>query len=410
MAQKRIDSSLLSVFRLFIGIRLVYSLALLAANQWAAPRFLREQPGSLISFISVAETSFLLVYLSWPLLERRLGKFYLPLALFIATVGPIVENSLAFVSSVTDIILLMVPVILIAWRYPFRVLVGYLIALAALDIVLYPVTGISLEVRMSMVVGMLVFRTLVLILVGFVVNRLSLEQRVQNSRLEQANQQLASAANTLEQLTISRERNRMARELHDTLAHSLSAVAVQLEAASALWEADSKQAHEMLERSLALTRTGLNEARRAIQALRIAPLEDLGLNLALRNLAYSEAERGGYHLDLQLPEEMPRLAPDTEYGVYRIAEEALRNVAWHANAKNVHVSLSFSDHRLDMIIQDDGCGFVYDPQMQSEHFGLRGMRERAEGLGGKLSVESQPDKGTVIGLEVEIDHGESLDL
>jgi signal transduction histidine kinase len=166
----------------------------------------------------------------------------------------------------------------------------------------------------------------------------------------------------------------------------------------------------MLDRSLELTRNGLNEARRAIQALRVAPLDDLGLNLALRNLAISEAERGGYQLELDLPEEMPRLQPEAEHGVYRIAEEALRNIAWHADAKIVKVKMGFDDGRLEMEIRDDGCGFIDDPQLQAEHFGIRGMRERAEGLGGKLVINSQADRGTEVHLEMGVKHGKGLNL
>jgi signal transduction histidine kinase len=308
------------------------------------------------------------------------------------------------------IILLLVPVILLAWQYSFRAVVLSLLGLAALDMSLIVSISGSSDLRLGPGISIVLFRTLVFLLIGYTIDRLAVEQRTQNARLAQANQQLASTANTLEQLTISRERNRMARELHDTLAHSLSAVAVQLEAASALWDSDAQQARAMVERSLHLTRDGLNEARRAIQALRTAPLEDLGLNLALRTLALSEAERGGYSIQLDLPDEMPRIDPETEHSLYRIAEEALRNAAWHSSATHVRMRMAFDAGRLEMAIEDDGCGFMDDAVLQAEHYGLRGMHERAEALGAEYKITTQPNQGTSVHLEMEVNHGQSPDL
>ncbi len=256
--------------------------------------------------------------------------------------------------------------------------------------------------RPFLVSNILFFRTFIYLLVGYIIVRLVAGQRQQYTRLAQANRQLARYAVTLEQLTTSRERNRMARELHDTLAHTLSAVSIELEAVSALWENNPGKARGMLNQSLTMTRDGLNESRRAIQSLRAAPLEDLGLSIALGNLARSMSERIGLTLDLQLPEDLPTLSPEVEHSLYRISEEALRNVAEHANATQVEVHLGLEDHHVMLTIKDDGCGFDEQSATKDHHYGLRGMYEYASAIGAVLTVNSVPQQGTSIQLNLEV--------
>lgn len=427
------DRGLLSVFRLFVIIRIVFSLITLIASLNLQIRFslfsnltaeTRLIPSDLIPWISIIESLILLGYLSWPWLNKKLGNIYLPIALIIGTIAPIVENILAVRLQGTEetnlfratsgqwqvIILLIIPIILISWRYRLRIVIVYCLFLAAIDSLLPILIWPPETPRFWFPFSIVFFRTVMFIFVGYIVNRLSVDQREQNLRLTQANRQLAVSANTLEQLTISRERNRMARELHDTLAHSLSAVAVQLEAVSALWDSDQSKARKMLDQSLMMTRDGLNEARRAIGALRTAPLEDLGLALSLRNLATSEAERGGYSVDVQIPVETPRLPPEVEHSFYRIAEETLRNITRHAEAHHVTVSLTQNGALVEMLFHDDGHGFTDNPGLQSDHFGIRGMRERAESIGARLSVESQPGQGTTVRLQMEVRDDTGIDL
>ncbi len=406
------DQGLLSILRFFVGIRLMFSVLGYATFRWFSPHFEISPP---FPWASIGESALLLGFLSWGWLGQKLRGASLPIALGVATIGPIVENFInvqpqlsnevtqqrAFTGQWQVVILLVIPIILIAWRYSFRKLALALAFLTALDGALVFVVVDRLGLRPLPSLNILVFRTLVYLLVGYVVSWLAGEQRRQNERLAQANRQLSAAASTLEQLTISRERNRLARELHDTLAHSLSAVAVQLEAVDALWATDPQKAHAMLGRSLEMTRGGLNEARHAIQSLRAAPLLDLGLPLAMRNLAVSEAERGGYSVDVRVPDDLPRLSPEVEHSLYRIVEEALRNTSRHAGASQVRVDLDSSDHHLEMTIRDDGCGFDSSSAVETDHYGLRGIRERAEAMGAVLTIDSQPRQGTTIRVELE---------
>jgi signal transduction histidine kinase len=224
-------------------------------------------------------------------------------------------------------------------------------------------------------------------------------QRLQRAALAEANRKLAHYATTIEQLAITQERNRLAREMHDTLAHSLSAASVQLEAVGALWDADGKAARAMLEQVQQVTRNGLTEARRALQALRASPLDDVGLAIAVSNLARSAAARAGLALDLNVPGQLDTLLPDVEQCVFRVAQEALTNVARHAEAKSLRVSLTQADGQLSLAVGDDGRGFD-TAAIPETRFGLSGLRERAEMIGGTLVVESVPTRGTTVRLTV----------
>jgi signal transduction histidine kinase len=237
--------------------------------------------------------------------------------------------------------------------------------------------------------------------VGYFISTLIQRLRQQQDALAYANARLTAYTTTLEELTISRERNRMARELHDTLAHTLSGLSVHLEMMRAYWEIDPTAIRPMLDTSLATTRSGLQETRRALKHLRASPLDDLGLVLALRQVATEAAERAHVQLDLVLPPQLPPLSAAVEQCFYRVAQEATANVAHHANASRLSVELALHNNAVLLRVCDDGCGFVPEQNVSAGHFGLAGMRERAELIGGKLTVTSQPGKGTTVQVSVE---------
>jgi signal transduction histidine kinase len=229
--------------------------------------------------------------------------------------------------------------------------------------------------------------------------RIVSQMRQQRVELQEANRKLVLYANTLEQLTESRERNRIARELHDTLTHTLSSVAVQLEGVKSLWESDPETSRSMLEQSLAVTRSGLTETRKAIQALRASPLDDLGIHLALRELAHTAAERGGFEVRLDFPDRLGEISQQQETCIYRVTQEGLENIVRHAMATQVTICLRKEGDSLALTIEDDGIGFEPEAAGQEGHFGLRGLYERAEMAEGQLSIESEGGKGTRLRLE-----------
>jgi signal transduction histidine kinase len=193
----------------------------------------------------------------------------------------------------------------------------------------------------------------------------------------------------------------MARELHDTLAHTLSGLTVQLETVKAYWQVDATAAQAMLDKSLEATRSGLQETRRALKSLRASPLDDLGLSLALRRLVESAGQRANLALDFSAPAQLPSLSPDVEQCIYRVAQEAVANVTHHANAKNLKVHLTLNGQDLSLLVQDDGRGFEEHLGENAEHFGLPGMRERAHLVGGQLTIDSRPGQGTTVWLIIK---------
>jgi signal transduction histidine kinase len=306
-----------------------------------------------------------------------------------------------------DLILL---VLLTAWQYPFRHLARYIAAFSVLDWSL--TIGIlgSGEAELADFTRVVLSRAVIYLLVGYGVTWLRGRQFKQESDLLAANRQqaetnrkLAHYAATVEQLSTSRERNRLARELHDTLAHSLSALTVQIEAINSLWDVDLPAARRMLARADETTRSGLTEVRRSLQALRAKPLEEFGLPLALRELAELAARRADLRLDVEIDDLNGALSFDEEQGIYRIAQEALENVVRHARASEVALRLCWENSTLIFSVEDNGVGFATGALDGSDsHFGIRGMYERALIAGGALRVVSKPGRGTHVGFVLRV--------
>lgn len=346
----------------------------------------------------------------WSWLQRTLKGFYVPLMLFIISGLPIIANRLwiphlppAPLSNIEGLTLRLLPVLFIglvitAWHYSWPVVALFAVGTAGLEIVLVLIISPVQEPATQAVIFVAIVRSISFLVVGYFINRLMGRLQTQQEQVELANAQLVHYASTIEQLTISHERNRLARELHDTLAHTLSGLSVQLETTLAYWDVNPETARDLLERSLTATRSGLDETRRALKALRASPIDDLGLLLALRKLSESAAERGELNLSLSLPDQNSSLSPNVEQCIYRVTQEALENVVHHANAKKLVVQLIISEEEILLTIEDDGLGFDNEQNKEAGHFGLAGMRERAQVAGGNLTVSSHLNQGTRVQL------------
>lgn len=202
------------------------------------------------------------------------------------------------------------------------------------------------------------------------------------------------------ELGAAEERNRIAREIHDTLAQGLAGIALQLESADALLEAgaDAARVRNAVGNALRQARSSLEEARRSVLDLRASPLEGRTLAQALEQLVEEWSALTGIdaRVDIRATAALPARI---ETGLYRIAREALANVARHAGASRVRLTFSLEDGIAALAVEDDGAGF--DPSgVPRERFGLTGMSERARLLGGRLRVESGPAAGTRVIAEV----------
>jgi signal transduction histidine kinase len=400
-----LEPGLLGIFRIYVFLRIgaMILVATVFLGGFGVPFEIEFIPTAALFAIEMA---FLIVYLYSSWIRRRLGSAYLPIALLASTVGPILEMRYVFSVAPIDYIgefwlifpFLTVPLILTAWQYGFREVVLFCVFTAFLDLSLvllsHPGAG-SFHTYYSG--GSVFTRTLFFMVIGYIVSTLMTGQRRQRRELAEANRKLIRYTATLEQLTITRERNRLARELHDTLAHTLSGLAVQLDALNAVWQPDDPSAQRILEHALITTRDGLDETRRALKALRASPLDDLGLNLALRNLAITSAERGGLELNLDIPSDLPTFAPEVEQAYYRVAQEALDNVIRHADAHVVSVRLDQIGTQLKLTVSDDGHGISNESETNEEtQFGIRGMEERAALIGGTLNIEAVAGGGTTL--------------
>jgi signal transduction histidine kinase len=194
------------------------------------------------------------------------------------------------------------------------------------------------------------------------------------------------------------ERQRMAGEIHDTLAQGLIGIVTQLEAAEqARHSPDEWQRHFELARTLA--RESLTEARRSVRALRPEQLDDVPLPDAVAALAHGWSQRSGVAVQVETTGECRPAPSDVEAALFRVAQEALTNVAKHARASKAWITLSYLDDVLLLDIGDDGVGF--DPAAAApDGYGIDGMRRRLRGVNGTLEVESAPGEGTAINASV----------
>lgn len=350
--------------------------------------------------------------LAYLLTNEKYSNVLTPLLILLISVVPLVVNRLldmrlppAPLSNLEGMVLrqlpvLMISLILVAWHYDLFVMISYSIVINLFDLLLVTFTTNLDSDRISALFFVVAIRTISFIVVGLFINLLIQTLRSQQRSLKLANDQLTNYSSTLESLTISRERNRLARELHDTLAHTLTGLSVSLETAQAMFDIDPQKSRELLSRSLKSTRSGIEETRRALKSLRASPLDDLGLKLAISEMAESASARCGFSLKLNLPVKMPAVRPEVEQCLFRVVQEAVENICHHANAKKVKISLAFSEKICRLSILDDGIGFDTTQPGKPNHYGLMGMRERAQAIGAQLEISSQPGMGSSIELMI----------
>jgi signal transduction histidine kinase len=205
----------------------------------------------------------------------------------------------------------------------------------------------------------------------------------------------------VEREAVLEERSRIAREFHDTLEQELAGIALQLDTVAVHLKASPPLASQQLEMARALSRHTLAEARRSVWDLRSHLLENSTLGTALTELTRSLAPEGP-PIVVRTSGEPRKLAARVENNLLRIVQEALANALKHAEAKSILVSLDYAPDKVRLCIRDDGKGFDINnaPGIQTGHFGLLGMKERAERSGAAFSIESAQGKGTEILVEV----------
>ena len=193
------------------------------------------------------------------------------------------------------------------------------------------------------------------------------------------------------------ERNRLAREIHDTLAQGLSAIALHLETADALLESGPEpvRIQQAIQQALHLARTNLDEARRSVLDLRAAPLEGRTLAEAITQLIQEVTIKTTLTINFQAVGAQQPLPVAIEAGLYRVAQEALANIVSHAHATSAELHLLVTLETVQLTIQDNGCGFAPEA-VTPNRYGLTGMNERVRLLGGQLEIQSAPGAGAKV--------------
>ncbi len=213
---------------------------------------------------------------------------------------------------------------------------------------------------------------------------------LQNARLYERSQQAASLE----------ERQRLARELHDSVSQALYGIALGTRTAKTLLERDATRAGEPLDYVLQLAEAGLAELRALIFELRPESLETEGIVAAFQKQVAALEARHAIEVEADLGEE-PEIPIGVKEALYRIGQEALHNTVKHARATKVRLGLSTDGPTLVLEVQDNGMGFDPDEEYPG-HLGLQSMRERARALGGRFEIRSAAGEGTHIRLELPV--------
>jgi signal transduction histidine kinase len=202
--------------------------------------------------------------------------------------------------------------------------------------------------------------------------------------------ELQAAQEQLKELAVAEERDRLAREMHDSLGHRLTVAVVQLEGAQRLIPKDPERAARMIGSMREQMKEALADLRRTVAALRTPAADDLPFDAALQRLVQSFEESTGLSVQLSLAP-LPALSEAQELALYRAAQEALTNAQRHAGARRLWLEVRPASDRVVLTAADDGQG--YPPELDGGGFGLRGLRERAVQLGGDLALEARPGGG-----------------
>jgi signal transduction histidine kinase len=225
--------------------------------------------------------------------------------------------------------------------------------------------------------------------------RIEVEQLARD--LTEANQRLRQYALQVEQLAISKERNRMAREIHDGLGHYLTTIHMQIQAAEAILESEPQRSHKALAQARGLTQTALADVRRSVAALRVPLEEDLPLPDQLNNLL-QDCQDSGFQVDLKIIGPPRPLPAPVHLTLFRAVQEGLNNTSKHAQASQVWITLDYSEVGcVRLTMRDNGIG-IDESQGSHSGFGLVGLQERVHLLQGDLRLEQLPVGG--FGFEI----------
>jgi signal transduction histidine kinase len=221
-------------------------------------------------------------------------------------------------------------------------------------------------------------------------------------QLQAAYRELDAARAKESELAALQERERIARDMHDNLGHVLVALSVQLEATQRLYKKDPERAAAQMEQMKALTRESMDALRRSLAGLRAPGLGERLLRQALQEACTALSQRSGMNIACHIAPAIDALSPTVSEALWGVSQEALTNIEKHAGARHAEVRMDVSANHVALCVSDDGIGLPEDAQDRAGHFGLHGMKERIEGVGGTLTLLTQPAGGTRIEARIPL--------
>lgn len=239
-----------------------------------------------------------------------------------------------------------------------------------------------------------------------------LEWRVQERTKQLKVEMTARKETELQSRAVLTERTRLAQELHDTLEQTITGIALQLDRAANHFEKNPDSASRHLKLARNLARQGQTDVRHSVWGLRSRASEKFDLVSALNISNRQAADGAGIQIQIETSGDVKPLSEIYEENLLRIDQEAIANAVKHSGAKSINVELQFSPQKVVLQITDDGKGF--DPDTcdgpNEGHFGLLGIRERAERMGGEATINSSPGKGTCVRVEIPINQNNEQDF
>jgi signal transduction histidine kinase len=277
-----------------------------------------------------------------------------------------------------------------------------LVVYVALDAAVVLPFGLRYETWTSALINGITLSVVIMFLAVFAQMRLNEQQARERTEqlmaeLEKANVQLAAYATQAEELAMTQERNRLAREIHDNLGHYLTIVNVQIEAAKVVMDSDPGRALDAMNKAQELAQKGLTRVRESVAALRESPVSNRPLGEAIASLV-QETQSSGIVTEFKVVGEPQALENNVALALYRAAQEGLTNVRKHARASRVDVLLDFRPGEVRLEVKDNGVGAAET----TGGFGLLGVRERMQLLGGRLEISTGVGRGFCLTTSVPV--------
>jgi len=315
--------------------------------------------------------------------------FYFGIQIALAT-------TLIFLAKAPALILTMLPLagqsVVLLSRRGMLLVCGVMLLVLVVPIAIFGGWGPALVLGMFLLAG-IVF---VVVITRLAVNEQRARAEVERllTELKEANGKLREYAAQVEELATAKERNRLAREIHDSLGHYLTVVIVQIEAAMAVMESDRSRSLDGLRKAQTLAQEGLAEVRRSVTSLRASPTNGSLID-SLATL-FEECRVTGISTEFQLEGTPRKLSPSAELTLFRAAQEGLTNVRKHAQALRANVTLDYSGNSVLLVVHDNGIGTT----SATKGFGLIGVHERVQLLGGEVRITTAVGEGFTLEIGI----------